>query len=69
MNNNYRERSDSRKLVQAIKDNPGALRIVTEDGITIRLRHDYKLNHDIALVVQDFFRRTGKDFSNKSANV
>ena len=59
----------SRGTVKAIKDNPGKLTIILAGGQRFEFRPDDKLSHDIALVVQDYFRRTGTDFSARFANV
>lgn len=51
----------SRACVQHLRTSRH-LRISTESGIVYLFDTDDKLSHDIALAVQDYFRRTGKDF-------
>ena len=56
----------SRGTVRAIKETDGKLIIIIEGGMRFELRPDFKLRHDIGLAVQDYFRRTGKDYRRKA---
>lgn len=56
----------SRGTVRAIKETDGKLIIIIEGGMRFEFRPDSKLRHDIGLAVQDYFRRTGKDYRRKA---
>ena len=52
----------SRRTVRAIKETDGKIIITIADGSAFEFCADFKLRHDIGLAVQDYFRRTGKDY-------
>lgn len=60
------EQAASRGTVRAIKETDGKIVITLADGSYFEFRADSKLRHDIGLAVQDFFRRTGKDYRRKA---
>ena len=62
------EQRNSRSIVEALKASRGRMVITTLDG-EYYLDADGKLFHDIGLAVQDFYRRSGKDFQRKGASV
>lgn len=58
----------SRWTVEVIKANPGKTRIMVGSGQEFIFQPDAKLAHDIALAVQDYFRRTGRDYKTRTQN-
>lgn len=55
------EQAVCRGTVETLRRNKRGLRILLPDGSDFYFKPDAKLSHDIALAVQDYFRRTGED--------
>lgn len=60
------ERAACRGTVETLRRHRQGFRILLPDGSDFYFDPDAKLMHDIALSVQDYFRRTGKDYRRKA---